>query len=173
MNRNRRWSKRCVGKTLRRLCLAGLISVPAAGQALLLAPAAGEPGDYVTLEIAWKAPPESPAVALQWELAIPSRNLELLKDHLARELLTVQQAGKSLACSVLGSQTEDQTVRCILSGGPKAIPAGTIVLVPLRISPGAQPGSLRIRLDHSFGVLSDLKQIAIAPTVTMVTVKTH
>ncbi len=164
---------RYFGKMLRRFCLAGLIALPAAGQALLLAPVAGEPGDYVTLEVTWKAPPESSAVALQWELAIPSRNLEVLKDHLARELLTVQQAGKSLACSVVGSQTEDQTVRCILSGGPKAIPTGTIVLVPLRISPGAQPGSLRIRLDHSFGVLSDLKQIAIGPTETMITVKAH
>ncbi len=158
---------------LRRFCLAGLMSVPAAGQALLLAPAAGEPGDYVTVEITWKAPPESPAVALQWELAIPPRNLEILKDHLARELLTVHQAGKSLACSVLPSQTEDQIVRCILSGGPKAIPTGTIVLVPLRISPSARPGSLPIRLDHSFGVLSDLKQIAIGPAETMITVKTR
>lgn len=164
---------RCVGETLRRVCLAGLIAVPAAGQALLLAPAAGEPGDYVTLEIAWKALPESPAVALQWELAIPSRNLELLPDHLARELLTVKNAGKSLACSVLGTQAEDQVVRCILSGGPKAIPTGTIVLVPLRISLAGQPGSLRIRLDHGLGVLADLKQIAIEPTETMVTVKPH
>src|SRR5690348_16740321 len=98
---------------LRRFCLAGLISVPAAGQALLLPPVAGESGDYVTLEIAWKAPPESPAVAIQWELAIPSNNLQLLKGRLALELLTVQQAGKSLACSVLGSQTEDRIVRCL------------------------------------------------------------
>lgn len=143
------------------------------GQALLLAPTAGEPGDYVTIEIAWKTPPESSAVALQWELAIPSRNLELLKDHLARELLTVQQAGKSLACSVLGSPAEDQIVRCILSGGPKAIPTGTIVLVPLRISSAAQPGSLRIGLDHGLAVLSDLKQSTIAPTETTITVKAH
>ena len=164
---------RCAGKMLRRFCLAGLIAVPAAGQALVLAPVAGEPGDYVTLEIAWKAPPKSVAVALQWDLAIPSRSLELLPDHLARELLTVKNAGKSLACSVLGTQAEDQMVRCILSGGPKAIPAGTIVLIPLRISPAAQPGSLRIRLDHGLAVLSDLKQSTIAPMETTVTVKTH
>lgn len=158
---------------LRRFCLAGLLSVPAAGQALLLAPAAGESGDSVMLEIAWKTPRESRVVALQWELAFPSKHLEVQKDHLARELLTVKKAGKSLACSVLGSQTEDQIVRCILFGGQKAIPTGTIVVVPLRISPGAQPGSLRIGLDHGLGVLSNLKQIAIAPTETRITVKAH
>src|SRR5690349_4958793 len=109
-------------RLLRRFCLAGLISVPAAGQALLLAPAAGKSGNSVTLEIAWKTPPESRVVALQWELAIPSRHLELLKDHIARELHTVKKAGKSLTCSVLGSQTEGQILRCILFGGQKVIP---------------------------------------------------
>jgi len=157
-----------------RLCVAGLILVPAAaGQALLLSPASGVPGDYVTLEIAWKPAPETALVALQWELAIPSGSLELLKDHLARELLTVKDAGKSLACSLVGGQTEDQIVRCILSGGPNAIPAGTIVLVPLRISPSAQPGSLRIRLDHGLGVLPTLKQTAIQAAETIITVKPH
>ena len=140
-------------------------------QSLVLSPVTGAPGEYVNVAIAWQPPAARAAVALQWQLEIPSGPLVPLKGRIGREMLSVKDAGKSLTCAVAGSTAAQQLVSCVLAGGQKAIPTGTIAVLPLRISESAQPADLPIRLAHGLGVSADLKPIPIDPAETKITVR--
>lgn len=90
----------------------------------------------------------------------------------ARELLTVS---KPASRSPAPCWQPDRRSNCALYfvRWTEGHPAGHYRVgsaADLTKRPARQPAN---RMDHGLGVLSDLKQIAIAPTETMVTVKTH
>lgn len=156
------------------LSLLGTLSlvVGAVGQSLQLVPVTGSAGESVTVPIALEHSPGREPTALQWEIEIANQ-LQPESQRIARATLAVIEAGKSLTCIVAGKSTEGRLVRCVLAGGQKPIPTGTIVLLPLRITDRAQAGTARILLDHALAVSEDLKQLPINPVETVVTIRAH
>lgn len=142
----------------------------AAGQMLQLVPVTGSAGEWVTVPIALHRSPGREPTALQWEIEIANQ-LEPEGQRIARAPRAVIEAGKSLTCVVAGKSAEGRLLRCLLAGGQKRIPTGTIVLLPLRITERAQTGTARIRLDHVVAVSKDLKQLPINPVETVVTIR--
>jgi hypothetical protein len=149
-----------------RLCwLAGFagpwLAAGASAQTLQVLPQNAIAGEWVVLEIAFQ-PAAGPALtAVQWELEIPVSALDLDGAPLTRAPLAVKDAGKSVNCAVSERSAERLLLPCILAGGQKTIPAGTMVLLSVKIGPGARPGAARIRLRKAIGVTSDLKQVSI------------
>lgn len=152
--------------------MAGTCSAPAArAQTIRISPQTGSPGDWVTLEIAFQ-PGEGPApVALQWELEIPAGPLDLEEAPISKALLVAKDAGKSVQCAGSTKAGGRLLQTCILSGTQKPVPAGTIVVLSLKIGQRAQPGGARIRLQKALGVTLDLKQLPIAATDSVLTVR--
>ena len=163
--------KRAIAFLLSLLTTLSLVD-GAAGQSLQLVPVTGSAGEWVTVPIALERSPGREPTALQWEIEIANQ-LEPESQRVARALLAVIEAGKSLTCAVAGNSAESRLLRCVLAGGQKPIPTGTIVLLSLRITDRAQAGTARIRLDHALAVTEDLKQLPINPVETVVTIRAH
>ena len=142
----------------------------AAGQTLQLGPVTGSAGDWVTVPISFQRSPEREPTALQWEIQIASQ-LEPETRRIARAVLAVTEAGKSLTCAFVGKSAEGWSVRCVLAGGQKPIPPGTIALLAVRIADRAQAGTAPIRLDHVLAVTQDLKQLPIDSAATLITIR--
>jgi hypothetical protein len=79
--------------------------------------------------------------------------------------------GKSLKCAFTDKNAEANTSRCILAGGQKPIPNGSVALLRLLISRDAQPGSARTRLGQATAVSQNLKQVPMSPVEATVTIR--
>ena len=148
------------------LCLSG---AGLFGQALRVSPATGKPGEWVVIEVSVDSRTHAPA-ALQWELTVPAKQLGFEGDRIARAPLGIRDAGKSLECGVVARGAETQTLRCIVGGGAKPIPNGTLALVTLRVAARALSGPAPIRLDHAIAVDSRAVQSAVDPSQGVVTI---
>ena len=143
----------------------------APAQTVQIAPQTSVAGDWVTLEIAFRQAANGPLTALQWELEIAAGALDLEDAPLTRAPLVVKDAGKSLSCVVSQESAERLLLPCILAGGQEPIPAGTIVLLSMKVGPKAKAGVARIRLQNAFGVTSELKQVPIEPADGELTIR--
>lgn len=141
------------------------------GQSLRPLPAAAAPGDWLSVEIALQSSGDREPAALEWETNIPSRQLEMESERMTRATLVAKDAGKSLACSLARRNAEIQLLRCVLAGGQKPIPSGTIALLTFRIPEGTRPGTARIRLQRILGVTHDLKEIPMDPAEAEITIR--
>lgn len=148
--------------------LAGLfILVPIAGlfaQALRLGTATAAPGEWTVMEIGWTYSPSHKMLSLQWEVLIPVARLELEGERMLRLSLAGRDAGKSLDCAVGKGGEETRVVRCVVSGGSQPIPDGTLALVSLKVREKAEPGPVRIRLDHVVAVGDNLNGVILDPS---------
>ena len=136
----------------------------------LSAPTAA-PGEWVAIEVALKSAPGQDILALQWEVEIPARQLDLENERAMRAVIAVQDAGKSLTCAVPKETPDARTLRCILAGGQKPIPDGKVTLLSLKILENAQPGPIRVRLQNAVAVSRDMDRVTLAPVETTVTVQ--
>lgn len=137
-------------------------------QSLHLPPTSAAPGEWAVIEITWQSSPQQQLVALQWDARFPAAQLE--GDPMMRLTLDARSAGKSLNCRAGIATGETQTVRCILYGGLQPIPAGVLAVVSLKIREKAQPGTVRIRLEHMIGVKRDLGTVTLDPAEALVKV---
>ncbi len=163
-----------VGRSL--LFLSGLMWLAACSdvhlfaQSLQLSAPTAAPGEWVAIEIALKSPPGKDILALQWEVEIPARQLDLENERAMRAVIAVQDAGKSLTCAVPKETADARTLRCILAGGQKPIPDGKVTLLSLKIRENAQPGPIRVRLQNAVAVSRDLERVPFEPAETTVAV---
>jgi hypothetical protein len=153
------------------LWLAACSEARLLAQSLQLSAATAAPGEWVAIEIALKSTPGKDILALQWEVEIPARQLDLANERAMRAVIAVQDAGKSLACAVPKETPAARTLRCILAGGQKPIPDGKVALLSLKILENAQPGPIRIRLQNAVAVSRDLEHVRFEPVETTVTVQ--
>lgn len=139
-------------------------------QSLRLSSASAARGDLAAIEISLESPAGKEPLALQWEAQIPMGRMSLIggKPVLSP---TAEEAGKSLNCAVTGKTAETQTLRCILAGGQKPIPNGSIAMLKLKIAQHAQTGSAHIRVQQGLAVSKDLKQISLDAVDTVVTIR--
>ena len=140
-------------------------------QSLRLSAPSAAPGEWVGIEIALKSPPGKEILALQWELEIPARQLDLANERAMRAVIAVQDAGKSVTCAVPKETRDARTLRCVLAGGQKQIPDGKVTSLSLKILENAQPGPIRVRLQNAVAVSSDLERVPFDPAETTVTVR--
>jgi hypothetical protein len=140
------------------------------GQSLHLSSASAERGDLVAIELSLESPAGKEPLALQWEIGIPVARMSLLDGKLLLRP-TAEEAGKSLNCAVKEKTAETQTLKCILAGGQKPIPNGTIAMLKLRIAKNAPTGSARIRVQQGIAVSKDLKPVSLDAVETVVTIR--
>jgi hypothetical protein len=140
-------------------------------QSLQLSAPTAAPGEWVAIEIALKSPPGKDILALQWEVEIPAKQLDLANERTMRAVITVQEAGKSVTCAVPKETRDARTLRCILAGGQKPIPDGKVTLLSLKILENAPPGPIRVRLQNAMALGRDMERVPVEPVETMVTVQ--
>ena len=148
-----------------------LIAAPNAAlyaQSLHLRPTSAAPGEWAAMEITWQSSAQQPLVALEWEARFPAAQLE--GDPMMRLTLDARSKGKSLNCRARIETRETETVRCILSGGLQPIPDGVLAVLSLKIREKAQPGTVRIRIEHMIGVKRDLGSVTLDPAEALVKV---
>src|SRR5271167_4480239 len=131
------------------LWLAACSDVRLFSQSLQLSAPTAAPGEWVAIEIALKSPPGKHILALQWEVEIPAKHLDLANERAMRAVIAVQDAGKSVTCGVPKETPDARTLRCILAGGQKPIPDGKVTSLSLKILENAQPGPIRIGLQNA------------------------
>jgi hypothetical protein len=152
--------------------LLAACSIPNAdGQSLRVSPVTATAGEWVTIQIFFESAPDREPAALEWDTDIPSSQLELESERMARAPLLVKEAGKALACAVARRRADTQLLHCVLAGGLKSIPSGAIVLLTLKIPEKVQTGTARIRVEHALGVTRDLKELSIDPAEGAVNVR--
>jgi hypothetical protein len=137
-------------------------------QSLHIRPTSAAPGEWAVIEITWQSSPQQQLVALQWDARFPAAQLE--GDPMMRLTLDARSAGKSLNCRPGIETRETETVRCILSGGLQPIPDGVLAVLSLKIREKAQPGTVRIQIEHMMGVKRDLGAVTLDPAEALVTV---
>ena len=160
---------------LERSLFLGLLAVfsitNADGQSLQVSEVTATAGDWVTIQISLHSAADREPAALEWDTDIPSSQLELESERMARAPLLVQEAGKSINCAVARRRGDTEILHCVLAGGQKSIPSGVITLLTLKISERAQTGTARIRLEHALGVTRDLKELHIDPAEGVINVR--
>ena len=155
------------------MCLSGLLtvfSVSLFGQSLGLSSASASRGQQVMIELALESPAGKEPLALQWDLRIPLAPVALIDDRLLVGF-AAQEAGKSLYCAAKEDLVETHTVRCILVGGRKPIPNGTIALLRLKIATNAPIGSTLVRVERGLAVSKDLEQVPLRLVETTVAIR--
>jgi len=160
----------CSGKPAR---WASVLMVgPAAlfGQTLALSPVTAAPGEFAVIQMSLSSAAGHQPVALQWDAVVPAL-LELQSDRIMRLTVAAQDAGKSLTCGRAQAAVGAQTVRCLLSGGQKPIPEGTIAILSLRVRETAPPGPVTVRFEQATAVDRDAKASPVDPVETTVTVR--
>jgi hypothetical protein len=148
-----------------------MIAVPNAAlyaQSLHLRPTSAAPGEWAVIEITWQSSALQQLVALQWDARFPAAQLQ--GDPMMRLTLDARSAGKSLNCRAGIETRETETVRCILSGGLQPIPGGVLAVLSLKLRENAQPGTVRIRIEHMIGVKRDLGTVTLDPAEALLTV---
>ena len=140
-------------------------------QSLQLSAPTAAPGEWVAIEIALKSPSGKEVLALQWEVEIPARQLDLGTERAMRAVIAVQDAGKSITCAVPKEAPDTHTLRCILAGGQKPIPDGKVILLSLKILENARTGPIPVRLQNAVAVSSGLERVPFEPAETTVTVR--
>jgi hypothetical protein len=150
--------------------LSLILESAAVGQTLRLSPAAASPGDRVTIEISFEAPPGKEPQALQWEATIPSAQLSFADTNLQAGQ-AAQSADKSCVCALKTSTPEARTMVCILAGGLKQIPNGVVALLRLQVLSSAGPGPALLRTERGIAVMKGPETIPLAPAEAVVTVR--
>jgi hypothetical protein len=140
-------------------------------QSLQLSAPSAAPGEWVAIEIALKSPPGKDILALQWEVEIPTRQLDLANERAMRAVIAVQDAGKSVTCAVPKENPDARTLRCVLAGGQKPIPDGKVTSLSLKLLENAQPGPIKVRLQNAMAVGRDMERVPLEPVETTVTVQ--
>ena len=139
-------------------------------QSLQLSAPLAAPGEWVAIEIVLQSPPAKDILALQWEMDIPAKQLDLANERAMRAVIAVQDAGKSVTCAIPKESAETRILRCILAGGHKPIPDGKITTLSLKILENPQPGPIMVRSHNAVAVSRDLERVSFEPAETTVAV---
>jgi len=137
-------------------------------QALRLSSPAASPGSLVliNLSLTSQAGPGSkePPSALQWEMTLPSRVMELPAENPAEARI----AGKALSCREKSRNAGSVTYACLMFGGRKPLPDGVIAVLRIKIAANAPAKPVRVRIDQAIAVLKDATRIEMKPVETLV-----
>lgn len=136
---------------------------------LRLSTASAAPGGVAEMRLDLDSPAGQEPQALQWEVAYPSPKLGLEDGDLTAGSVA-SEAGKSLICAGRVESAAEYVYRCIVAGGLKVIPNGTVALIHFRVRPHAD-GIATVRTINALAVVSDAKEVLIQPNEGVVTIR--
>jgi hypothetical protein len=141
------------------------------GQELRISSVTACRGKPTSVSIALVSPKNRQPTALQWDLVFPSAQIHIQDGDWAANEGAIA-AGKRLSCvRQLRRQPKGFAYKCILAGGGKPIPNGSVAIVKLVAVDAAGPAKPVLRLENIVGVVAGPKQLAIRPTVATITVR--
>jgi hypothetical protein len=143
---------------------------PLFAQTFQIVPSMAARGGTGTLLIAFVSPAGKEPIALQWKIALGTEVTAAGGDLVAGD--AAEAAGKALTCApAKGAGQERAIFNCILYGGKKAIPNGTILLVKYRVKPQATPGTLAVRVSDGIAVSKEANQLPLSPVEGTITIR--
>ena len=135
---------------------------PIFAQTLQIVPSMAPRGGTGSLLITFASPTGKAPVALQWKIAFGNGVTAAAGNLAAGE--AAGAAGKVLACAPAKDGGPDgSTYNCILSGGKKAIPNGTILLVKYGVSSQAGLHTVAVRVSDGIAVSDEANQLRKTP----------
>jgi hypothetical protein len=133
------------------------------GQAVSVPASSAKRGESGSFVIRLDSPSGKSPVALQWEVYLPMGVVVAVADIMPGS--AAESVEKPITCSPAKNRDEKDkgsTYACILAGGQKPIPNGSIAVIRYRIPQDVQQISGPVRVDHVLGVSVDLKKIDLA-----------
>jgi hypothetical protein len=103
-------------------------------------------------------------VALQWQLTVGAGVTVDIGDIMAGS--AAESAQKSLTCAA-----RERAYVCILAGGQKNLPAGTIAVIRYKVSAQARVGAATVRIEHAVGTSADTKRVEIGSAEAAITIQ--
>lgn len=150
-----------------------VLSSPLLAQTFQIVPSMAARGRTGSLLVTLVSPAGKEPLALQWRIALGTEVTASGEDLVAGE--AAGAAAKALACApARGAGHESAIFNCILSGGKKAIPNGTIFLVKYRVKPQAIPSTLVVRVSDGIAVVEEanhLRKTPLSPVEGTITIR--
>jgi hypothetical protein len=138
--------------------------------ALRLSPISAAPGSIAAVRLDLDSPAGGEPQALQWELSYPSPMLGIEDGDLVAGGVA-SSAGKSLACAGRVESAGAYIYRCILAGGLKTVPNGTVAVINFRVRSYARSGPATVRISNALAVAADGKEVLLQPNEADVTIR--
>lgn len=130
-----------------------------AGQTLRVSSSPVAPGEATRIAVWLESPAGKEPVALQMEIEVPTRLLEVEGPPVAGEDAA---AVKSASCAGHWKKAPLTYVyKCIIAGGIKPIANGSVLVLKGKIRPNAKPGNHPIRLNHVLAVDANGKRVPL------------
>jgi hypothetical protein len=114
--------------------------------------------------ISLKPPAGSSIVALQWQLTVGAGVTIDMGDIMAGS--AAESGQKSLTCAA-----RDKAYVCILAGGQKSLPSGTIAVIRYKVGAQAHAGTATVRIEHAVGTSADSKMVEIGNAEAAITIQ--
>ena len=155
--------------------LIGLFTACGLGaQSLSIPPMTVMGGEPASLYLVLQTPPGKKApVALQWHIRFPAGAVVEAKD--IRVGSTAESVQKSLACAIAkGAKPAPEfgnVFVCMLAGGQKPLPDGTVAVARYRIPVELRRQELKARVEAILGVTVDLEKLSMPAAEGTVSVK--
>jgi hypothetical protein len=131
------------------------VSTAIRGQALTVSPAKGAPGSEVGVEILLDSPSAKAPVTLQMDVVFPAQLLdaEVGRPEIGR---AAKDSGKTIQCA---ATHKSYSYSCIVFGGQKPIPNGSIAMLRFKIRADARMGNTIIRVQNVKTITGDYKAV--------------
>ena len=142
-----------------KLFLLGIAAAALQAQTLQIIPAPSPVEGVAIFQIIFVSSAAAPVVALQWKLLLPEGVTVAPNDLVLGS--AAESAGKSLICSAAPPPSKTGIAKvnvysCILAGGQKPVPRGTVALARCTLRVALREAAVRLR--EVIGVSADLKR---------------
>lgn len=138
--------------------------------ALILSPISATRGSVAAVRLELDSPAGEEPQALQWELSYPAPKLGIEDGDLVAGSVA-SSAGKSLTCAGRVESAAKYVYRCILAGGLKLVPNGTVAVINFRVRSQAELGPATVRISNALAVPINGKEVPIQPNEAEVTIR--
>jgi hypothetical protein len=144
--------------------------LPLLAQSFQIVPSRAPRGGTGSLLITFVSPAGKEPVALQWKIALGTEVTAAAEDLTAGD--AAKAADKALVCAPASARGQESSFyNCILAGGKKAIPSGTVFLVKYRVKPQAAPDTLVVRISGGIAISADANPTILSPVEGTITIR--
>lgn len=151
-------------------CLAYLLLVtPGSAQTIQIEPVAVSRGSANIFRMTLKPRAGQALTALEWEFLFPNS----LRIEPAGVVTSgaAEASGKSVACAVRPPRESNQVLACLVAGGVKPLPEGTIVIVRFVAANDAKRGDANLRIEKIAAVSASSDRIMLANIKVLITIR--
>lgn len=138
-----------------------LAAVPVCAQSLKMASVSAQKGQVGTLLLAISSPDGKAPAALQWDIAYPAPKIGIgEKDIIAGG--AAESSGKELTCAGRPQNAETYVYRCVLAGGTKTIPNGTVAIIKFQVRPTTLSGPVTVEVRNVEGASTQASKVEVS-----------